>query len=838
MRNALAAQIRQPKAVLRVRIANIAAALPPFRRRRFVLRDSLPIAIHPTQKIPRLAVPLRGGKLEPAQRLAIALPRAFAIIISVANFILRGGVARLCMLQRCGKVLRNGGRDQANNGKTKTNKGGMHGGGIIANAKPAKGAIMRLVNMQTLRRFFNPRSVVFVGGKWARVAAAQCQKANPKLRLFFVHPQKRGATGMPCFARVADLPQQVDAAFVAVNNRAAVGVVAALAKAGCGGAACFASGYKEEGAAALQTQLVRAAANMPLLGPNCYGYVNYAARPAPAVLWPDQHGGNPRAGGVAVLSQSGNMAINITMQRRGLPLAFVCAVGNTAQTGFAALTNMLLQDARISAIGWVLEGAPNPRELAQTLRRARGKKPVVALKLGASAQGARAAQTHTASAGGANAAASAFFARHGAARAGSLSAFVEALKFFSHCKAPPPNNRVCIMCCSGGEAALAADSAASRPALALPPFAAPAARRLRAALGARAQIQNPLDYHTFVWGNFAAMQKTFAAALAANCGTNILVLDFPRADKCEIADFALAARAFDAAAAKAGGGKRAFVLASSLTDNMPEEMAESSAAACRLCGLEEALDATAAAVALRQSWARPPPPLPPAPAAGKARPLRMASEATAKRALVAAGVGVARGRVALGAPAAGRAAAALGGAVAVKILGVAHKSDVGGVALNLQTPAAAQAAAAAMQKRGLGRRFLVEKMLPPARAEVLLCAFVDPFAGLCLSMAAGGIHTEAWQDSATIALPASGAEIRRALAGLRLAVLWRGGRGARAQASEAALVAAAQKIAAFACKHSAQLGELEVNPLLVYERGAVAADALLLWRQKAATIKA
>ena len=142
---------------------------------------------------------------------------------------------------------------------------------------------------------------------------------------------------------------------------------------GAGGAVCFASGFAEAEAedaagAALQAQLVAAAGEMPVLGPNCYGFVNALDRVA---IWPDQHGMRPVARGVAILAQSSNIAINLTMQKRGLPIAYMVACGNQAQTRQSDLALALLRDARVTTLGLHIEGFGDVA-LARGRTRSRG----------------------------------------------------------------------------------------------------------------------------------------------------------------------------------------------------------------------------------------------------------------------------------------------------------------------------------------------------------------------------------------------------------------------------------------------------------------------------------
>ncbi len=188
--------------------------------------------------------------------------------------------------------------------------------------------------MKDLSRLLRPRSIALLGGGWAVNVAAQLKKSGYTGAIWPVNPKRADILGIPCFPSLADLPGTPDAAFVGVNREASVDVIAALAAIGAGGATCFASGFAESeaegtGGADLQGRLVAAAGDMPILGPNCYGFLNYLDN---VTLWPDQHGGVPVASGVAIVGQSSNVAINITMQARGLPLAYMLTAGNQAQT--------------------------------------------------------------------------------------------------------------------------------------------------------------------------------------------------------------------------------------------------------------------------------------------------------------------------------------------------------------------------------------------------------------------------------------------------------------------------------------------------------------------------
>src|SRR5690606_22156488 len=210
--------------------------------------------------------------------------------------------------------------------------------------------------------------------------------------------------GVRAYRSVAELPAAPDAVFVGVNRHATIGIVRELGERGAGGAVCFASGFLEAGdgeGAGLQEELVAAAGEMPIIGPNCYGLINYADG---ALLWPDQHGGKRLAAGergVAIITQSSNIAINMTMQKRGLPIVYLMTAGNQAQTGLSEIALGLIEDERVSVLGLHIEGFDSAAGFERLAARARElRKPVVAMKIGRSEQARAAAISHTASLSG------------------------------------------------------------------------------------------------------------------------------------------------------------------------------------------------------------------------------------------------------------------------------------------------------------------------------------------------------------------------------------------------------------------------------------------------------
>lgn len=699
-------------------------------------------------------------------------------------------------------------------------------------------------------RLLQPRSIACIGGRFAAMTVQQCRRMGYRGALWPVHPHHDQVHGLPAFRRIEDLPAAPDAAFVAVNRDRSIEIIGALAAAGAGGAVCYASGFGEvDDGRARQAALVAAAGSMPMLGPNCYGLINYLDG---ALLWPDIQGGRRRDRGVALLTQSGNIALNLTMTAGGLPIAYVAAIGNQAQTGLAHLMQPMIEDERVSAIGLLLEGIGDLAAFDAAARAAHGAgKPVVALKFGRSEAGARLALSHTASLAGSGRVTDALFARWGIAQLRSIPAFIEALKLL-HVHGPLPGADIATLSCSGGEAAILADSAAGR-SVRFRPFTEAQAAAVAATVDPLVTVSNPFDYHTFMWGDGPRQQRTFARVLAAGFDITALVLDHPRPDLGPAPDWQATTTAWQAAATATGA--RTAMLATT-GDGLPEAIAESLTAAGIMpaIGVDDFFTAVEAATTIGAAHAAAvPQPLLIAPPTATATltpdgmtadsVTTLLDEAAAKAALAEQGVPVPEGAVCSDATAAVAAAARIGYPVVVKLLSttVAHKSDIGGVALGLGDAAAVRRAADSMLAlaAGHGGRILVERMITDAVAELIVGIDRDPVAGPVLVIGAGGVLVDLLEDSAVLTLPTTAAAVHDALAGLRCAPLFQGYRG-RPVADLDAAVAAILALARFAATAWDWLAELDINPLLLRPagNGVVAADALVATTVAAAARRA
>ncbi|WP_298916609.1 acetate--CoA ligase family protein [uncultured Roseobacter sp.] len=663
-----------------------------------------------------------------------------------------------------------------------------------------------------LTRLLRPRSIAVIGGgAWCRQVILQAQKMSFDGGLHLVHPREIEIEGVKAVAKISDLPDVPDAVFIGVNRQATVEAVTALSAMGAGGAVCFASGFSEAAAedgnaTTLQRQLVDAAGDMPILGPNCYGFINALDG---ALLWPDQHGCDPVPRGVAILTQSSNIAINLTMQRRALPIACMVTCGNMAQTRQAEIAMALLDDPRITAIGLHIEGFGDTGQWHDLAMKAQEKSvPLIALKVGASDQARNATISHTASLAGSDAGAQALLDRLGIARLHDLPSFLETLKLL-HCNGPLTSNALSCISCSGGEASLAADTAA-HSALTFPALTNDQESALLEALGPMVSLSNPLDYHTYVWGDVDKMTAAWLPMAARHVGLTLIVIDYPHTDA---SDWQSATQA--AIAVRKRGGQPVAVVAT-LPELMPREVARDLMAAgvTPLCGLREAMNAAEAAAQMRAPHRMPP--LVP----GHDRTVAPLSEADAKELLRGFGADTPRAVAVHGA---GDVAVAsdLAAPLVLKGQGIAHKSEAGAVMLNLTHDALAVTA-----QRMKAQSFLIEEMVQGGVAELLIGVTRDAAHGFVLTLGAGGVMTELWQDTTSLLLPVTEDDVTAALTRLKTYPLLTGFRG-RPAADLTAITRAVMALQSFVIAHAERIGEAEINPLICTADRAVVADALI-----------
>jgi acyl-CoA synthetase (NDP forming) len=687
----------------------------------------------------------------------------------------------------------------------------------------------RRANFQRLLR---PRHIAFIGGRDATIAINEARRRGFQGQMWAVNPKRAELGGLPCVASISDLPEAPDAVYLAIPAGGVVAALQTLAQMGAGGVVCFSAGFKETGNALAEQALVDATGDMALIGPNCYGVINYIDNVA---LWSFEHGGWSPGYGAAIITQSGMFSSDITMSQRSLPLAYMVSAGNQAVLGQEDFLDVFADDPAVRAIGLHIEGLQDiPRFERAALKALSKGIPVVALKTGSSEIGSALTVSHTGSLSGATELYEALFARTGVISVTNPSQFLETLKYLCLVGAPK-GARVAGFTCSGGGATMLADYA-EKIGLVFPPVDPAEETALKALLPEIATVSNPLDYTTPSWGQGDLTYPVFAKAIAAvDADAAVLVQDYPSAGlDASKGYYQQDAAAFGRAANEQG---LPAAICATLPENMDVETRQFLIAEglAPMQGIHETLNAICQAATWAQTRAcisllMRAPLLP----AGQVGTLEMLTEDKGKDWLVNQGMAVPQGRV-TSAEQLGDIALEIGFPVALKMMSqlLAHKTEAGAVALNLNDAAAVSKAAVQMRAdvtahnpAAVADSFLIEAMSPPPLAELIVTLRSDPQFGAALVLGSGGVLVELVGDAVTLLLPSTPDDIEKALQSLRVARLLGGFRG-RPKAELSKIGAEIHTLCQAYLQERATIAEIEINPLFVYSDHVCAVDALL-----------
>jgi acetate---CoA ligase (ADP-forming) len=707
---------------------------------------------------------------------------------------------------------------------------------------PTQSEHVQSARRRNLTRLLSPRHIVFLGGERTAWAIRTCRTAGYAGQMLAVHPRKPDIEGVPCVPRVADLPVAPDAAFLGIPADATLEVVGELAQKGAGGAVCYASGFAEMGETGRRRNeaLLEAAGDLAIVGPNCFGIINYVNHGS---LWSVPYPTTSVTRGAAVVGQSGNLCINLSMNQREVPFSYIISAGNQAVLGFEDYVDVLVDDPNVTAIGLFLEGIRDIPAFSAACRKALSKRlPIVALRIGVSELGAKVAASHTNSLAGQNELYDALFERLGILTTATVPQFLELLKALSVGRLPR-GRRLTVFSSSGGDNGMATDFA-SAAGFALPAPTPAQTAAVQALLPDYGVVSNPLDFTAGYWGQEDRLTPMFKHMLSdARYDQAVLVIDHPRGRLLDDVDPALAAMVRALAAATAECDVPGAVVCVN-PESMPEQMRRQvlDAGLVPLQGLHDAFEVLGRMVdyaTFQKRIAERGLPALPLRAPSPHPELRVVEEAESKRRLAACGVPIPDGRV-VGFAELREAAEACAGPLALKAVSsdLPHKTEAGGVALALSGADAVVAAAEEMRRRIASRqpgltidRFLLEPMVENAVAEMLVGIKIDPHFGPVLVIGAGGVLVELLRDVRQLLLPADRSEIESAIRSLKSFPLLDGYRG-RPKADLRALIAAIEAIAEYATARLTTVAEIDVNPIMVLPagQGVVAVDALILER--------
>ena len=686
------------------------------------------------------------------------------------------------------------------------------------------------MTMDALSRMLNPASIALVGaspeaGKLAGRPLAYLKKYGYRGRIYPVNPKHREIDGVPCFATAQDLPEGIDLALILLPAKGVADALEQCAARGVASAISIAGGFAEAGEAAEQARLsdICRRTGIRLVGPNCVGLL----RPAlgvTATFSSELKNRMPRPGKLALLTQSGALGNSLLQSFNDLDigLAYWVSTGNEADIGLLELVEHSLTDDNVELIALYVEGLKQGERLQELARRARAAgKAIVVLRSGKSQLGRAAAVSHTGKLAGAWKVWTDVAAQAGLITVDNLDQLVDVALAFDRYGYPAETTAgLGVLTVSGGLGVLISDAAAEH-ALSLPAFTTATQSRLRDVLPAQMTVANPVDTALFT------DEKGYAHCAETvlhdpSIGTLLLVLTRLAHDYQALMPW-LEKLSRDAVAI----GKRLAVSYLSSSDPLtPADRRRLMQAGALVLPTAERV---VAALGRRQQAARV------LPAAGRAL-LPGATSVSGDDFLRQAQVPRVPEGVFAERDAALDFAQREGYPVVLKVVSpaIAHKSEVGGVALNLRDAQALGDAWDRMQMSVVAHAptaritgYSVQPMLSGGFELIVGCS-IDPELGRVLMVGAGGIWAEVLDDVRFLALPASTEEIIQALRSLRIAPILAGARGQPALDVEAAATAI-HRLAQHFLRDS-WVQEIDLNPLLVrrFGQGVIALDVLVV----------
>ena len=687
---------------------------------------------------------------------------------------------------------------------------------------------------KNLDRLLKPSQIAFIGGSDAEVAINEAVRRGFAGSIWPVNPTRHDMAGYKCYKSVLDLPFGPDAVFLAIPANKVLKTINELREVSAGGIVCYTAGFRETGlqGVLMERELIKDLGEMVMVGPNCYGVINYLEKYA---LWPFEHGGYCPGYGAAIITQSGMLSSDITMSQRSLPMTHMISLGNQASLKNTDFINHLVASRPVRAFGLHIESIEDLQEFEMAaLQALKAKKPIVVLKTGTSQIGAGLTESHTGSFAGSHEMYNAFFERLGIITVKTPSELIETLKFI--CVSGVPAGKKCAaFTCSGGGATLVADFG-ERLSLEFPGFSQVDAKVVSKLLPAIATVSNPLDYTTPIWGKKEFTKPLFSKVLEKlEVDCTLMVQDYPFTGLDNTKVHYLADGGAFAEAALRHGVPGAIV--STISENIDEQTRELflSKGIAPLQGLADALQA----IAKTGSWGlnrkkildRLRLSLP------QELPLRKFSylnEWEAKALISGQGISVPKGLKSNRKDIV-KNASKIGFPLAVKLMSkdLIHKTEIGAVQLNVKNEMQLKRAVDSItdnlkpyKDKYDSNSFLLEEMVPAPICELIIGIKRDPHFGLALTLGSGGIFADLINDYQLQLLPAHREEILQKILGLKVGKIIDGFRGLTG--SRLNMVAdCIDKLVMFVLNNESRIIELEINPLYIFEEKVIAIDTLL-----------
>lgn len=710
--------------------------------------------------------------------------------------------------------------------------------------------------VKSIHAMLHPRNIVLVGatdkpGNYAERIWNNLIKYGYEGGLFPVNAKRETIWGVPCYKDFASLPEKPDHVLVLVPARFAVQVIRDAAAAGARSATIVTSGFSElqdEESQRLALELKEAVreTGLAVTGPNCLGNLSAGEKLFTNI---DDRIVTMEAGPVAIAGQSGAivMAIRQTLEDRGVGVGYMVTTGNETGLETPDLMAYFAADPSIRVIVVYLEGVRNTKVFREACKAARAAgKPVIALKLGASEGGRAAAMAHTGALAGSIETFDAISTREGVIRVRGLDELIETTECFVHAE-PPKSNRLAAVSLSGGKRGLLIDAFYSA-GLNFAPLSPNATAQLAKMLGPGSIVGNPLD------AGFAAVvdpsvYMNSIKIMIDDPDTDIVIIDaeLPKAPHelrernlrivnemagaaskpvVYISAMSIGFTEFTKALRKslpniavmqgldrAVGAIKSLIEYSSLRKEVPDIVSSSKASARAV--LEKALKAANGAAAL--------------------------DEVASKKLLKAYGIPVSKEEIAQTAAEAVKIAKKIGFPVVAKVVSadILHKSDIGGVVLNLNSAAEVKKAfnditarVKKIKSKPKLEGILIAQQVK-ADLELVVGASLDAEMGPVVLFGTGGVDIELMKDVALAGAPLDEAEAKQLIAKTKAGVKMKGYRGKPAL-HEPSAVKALVGLSNLMADAGSRIASIDVNPFLINSKLGVAVDGLIVLNNAAA----
>lgn len=689
-----------------------------------------------------------------------------------------------------------------------------------------------------ISKLLRPRAVAVVGaseksGFGGDTCRNILENQADTSHVYPVNPKKETVFGKKCYPTLADLPEEIDLVILCTSQKTIVDFLKQAKAKGAGAAVVYASGYSEVGTAegkAFEKELVDAAKalDMVVMGPNCAGYINFGDDIFSFAFIGDYKG---KKGNIGFVSQSGQFCIDM-MKSAEMKYSFAISAGNSVMVQMEDYLNFLIDDSNTKVIALYLEGVKNPHKFEACLQKAmEKKKPVVILKAGRSPKGQATAASHTGSMAGSDKTYDAVFEKFGVIRADDMQDLRSTASLLATLRVLPKKPAFSAMCLSGGETAVSADTGFLH-GIEYPDFSEATLKKLNDMLPDFATPRNPLDMTAALCYDADAFASGITTVMS-DPSIEMGLVGLTISDKVTVSNdimFEGIRRAFEQIPDKP------LAVMSFMEAARNKELVERFQNAgipvlpttkYGFRALQHLQDFILHDTIKREARLA----IPEAHSANT----RALSEYESKKLLADNGVPVDLGYIAKTKAEVKEYAEKIGYPLVMKVESndILHKSDVGGVMLNIKSLEQAEEAydkilanAAQHAPNAKINGILMQKMLK-AGTEMIIGLNSDPQFGPMLLVGMGGVFVEVFKDAALYPVPLNHDEALHMLQSLKSFKLLNGYRG-NPPADIEALTDMMVKISDFAYRKKDTLKELDMNPLFVYPKGegVAIADAL------------